>query len=575
MEDLPFVGKKFTWYRADGSAKSRLDRILVSEEWLQVWPMSKQYVQAREVSDHYAIVVKSWIKDWGPKSFKSIDAWLLEPGFKDLVKDKWMSYEGQGNSIIKFKDKFKRLKVDLKEWNKNMFGNLENNKRKIMKEIDHLDAKDALCDLMEEDKLRRLELVCQQRVVEKKLESLYRQKARSNWFKYGDSNSKFYQSTIRWRRIKNEVKGVELNDQWCEEPDTVIREAKRVFEDRFKATPDLGVRLGSVDFKSLPKEVSLKMVEAFSEEEVKESVWHCEGSKSPGPDGFNFNFIKANWETLKEDIMEAVRSFHETGSFPKGCNTSFIALVSKVKDPITIDQFRPISLVGAMYKIITKVMSHRIKGVISMVIDENQSAFMKGRGMFESVVIVNEVIEEVRRNRKSGVFFKVDFEKAYDSVRWSFLFDMLNKMGFHAKWIKWVQGCLESATVSVLVNGCPTEEFRPTRGLRQGDPLAPFLFLIVVEGLAGLVRSALKENPIRGVRVGKAEVECCMLQFADDTLLMCEDSYDNIFTIKVILRIFELASGLKVNFHKSKLAGIKVGRNSLDIYTRTLNCGAM
>jgi len=185
MEDLPFVGKKFTWYRADGSAKSRLDRILVSEEWIQVWPMSKQYVQAREVSDHYAIVVKSWIKDWGPKSFKSIDAWLLEPGFKDLVKDKWMSYEGQGNSIIKFKDKFKRLKVDLKEWNKNMFGNLENNKRKIMKEIDHLDAKDALCDLMEEDKLRRLELVCQQRVVEKKLESLYRQKARSNWFNTG------------------------------------------------------------------------------------------------------------------------------------------------------------------------------------------------------------------------------------------------------------------------------------------------------------------------------------------------------------------------------------------------------
>ena len=134
---------------------------------------------------------------------------------------------------------------------------------------------------------------------------------------------------------------------------------------------------------------------------------------------------------------------------------------------------------------------------------------------------------------------------------------------------------MESATVSVLVNGSPTEEFKPSRGLRQGDPMAPFLFLIVAEGLAGLVRSALRENLLRGVKVGRAEVECCMLQFADDTLFMCEDSYANIFTIKAILRVFELTSGLKVNFHKSKLAGIKVGRGSLETYMKTLNCGEM
>jgi len=273
--------------------------------------------------------------------------------------------------------------------------------------------------------------------------------------------------------------------------------------------------------------------------------------------------------------MEAVRTFHVSGSFPKGCNASFIALVPKVKDPIMIDQFRPISLVGALYKIITKVLSGRFKAVIPMVIDENQSAFLKDRGMLESVLMANEVIEEVRRSRKSGVFFKVDFEKAYNSVRWSFLLDMLHRMGFHRNWIRWVQGCLESASVSVLVNDSQTEEFRPFRGLRQGDPMAPFLFLVVAEGLAGLVRSALRENLLRGVKVGRAEVECCMLQFADDTLFMCEDSYANIFTIKAILRVFELASGLKVNFHKSKLAGIKVGRDLLETYMRTLNCGAM
>ena len=267
------------------------------------------------------------------------------------------------------------MKGDLKEWNRSVFGILEEKKRLISREIEQLDIKDANYDLVENEKLRRMDLFSQKGLVEKKMESLYRQQARSNWFKHGDSNSKFYHSLIRWRRLRNEVKGVELAGQWCEEPEAVRREAKRVFERRFKATTDLGVRLENVDFKSLPEAISLSMVEVFSEKEVKEAVWMCEGSKSPGPDGFNFNFIKSNWETLKVDIMEAIYSFQESGVFSKGCNASFIVLVPKVKDPIMIDQFRPISLVGAMYKIITKVMSHRIKNILPLVIDENQPAF--------------------------------------------------------------------------------------------------------------------------------------------------------------------------------------------------------
>jgi len=103
--------------------------------------------------------------------------------------------------------------------------------------------------------------------------------------------------------------------------------------------------------------------------------------------------------------------------------------------------------------------------------------------------------------------------------------------------------------------------------------MAPFLFLVVAEGLAGLVRSTSKENLLRGVKVGRNEIECSMLQFANDTLFMCEDSFSNVFTIQAILRMFELAYGLKVNFHKSKLAGIKVGRSSLETYAGSLNCG--
>ncbi|XP_068486340.1 uncharacterized protein [Phaseolus vulgaris] len=317
------------------------------------------------------------------------------------------------------------------------------------------------------------------------------------------------------------------------------------------------------------------MVIKFSEEEVKNAVWDCGGSKSPGPDGFNFNFIKSCWEVHKVDVMAAVQLFHTTGSLRKGCNASFIALIPKVRDPSTLDQFRPISLVGVIYKIITKVLSSRMKKIMPLIIDECQSAFIRERGLLDSVVMANEVLEEIKRKRKSGVCFKVDFEKAYDSVRWNFLFDMLHRLGFHEKWILWVKGCLVSSSVSVLVNGSPIEEFKPSRGLRQGDPMAPFLFLVVAEGLAGLVRQALRTEVLRGIKVGRNNVECCLLQFADDTLFMCEASFDSIFTIKAILRCFEIVSGLKVNFHKSKLTGIKVDNFAMSTYAKTLNCNTM
>jgi len=137
-----------------------------------------------------------------------------------------------------------------------------------------------------------------------------------------------------------------------------------------------------------------------------------------------------------------------------------------------------------MYKIISKVLSLRLKKVIDKVIDVKQSAFREGRGLLDSVLVANEVLEEYKRKRKYCVFFKVDYEKAYDSVSWEFIYYMMRRLGFCELWTQWIKGCLESASISVLVNGSPTKEFFPKKGLRQGDLLAPFLFIIVAEGLA-------------------------------------------------------------------------------------------
>ncbi len=348
-----------------------------------------------------------------------------------------------------------------------------------------------------------------------------------------------------------------------------------MFEVRFSATKDLGVRLDEVDFKSLNPTYNERLVAVFMEEEIRDAVWQCEGSKSPGPDGFNFSFIRKSWDLIKHDIFAAMALFHRTGTIPKGCNASFICLIPKVRDPSKLEQYRPISLVGALYKIISKVLASKLKKVLPAIVDESQSAFLKNRGILDSVLMANEVVEDLRKKGRSGLCLKVDFEKAYDSVRWEFLYDMLHRMGFHNLWITWIRGCMESASISVLVNGSPTKEFKPSRGLRQGDPLAPFLFLVAAEGLAGIVRQALKVNMLSGLKIGSKELEICILQFADDTLFLCEDSYSNVLTLKAILRGFELASGLKINFHKSRLAGINVQSSAVSCYTKTLNCSQM
>ena len=243
--------------------------------------------------------------------------------------------------------------------------------------------------------------------------------------------------------------------------------------------------------------------------------------KCPGPDGFNFFFIKNNWEVIGKDVVRAILFFHSNGYIPRGCNASFITLVPKKDNRYELYDFRPISLVSCVFKIFSKVLANRLKKVLPSVIDVNQFAFLVGRGLLDRVLVANETVDYLKKEKKSGVLVKVDFEKAYDSVNWKFLYYMLGRLGFSYVWVNWIKACLESASVFILVNGSPTEEFKPKRGLRQGDPLTPFLFLIVAEGLTGLMRKAKSVGIFKDVEVGSQKVQVDLLQFADDTLFFC------------------------------------------------------
>jgi hypothetical protein len=169
--------------------------------------------------------------------------------------------------------------------------------------------------------------------------------------------------------------------------------------------------------------------------------------------------------------------------------------------------------------------------------------------------------------------FKVDFAKAYDSVDWGYLDDVMRLMAFPTLWQKWIKECVGSASASVLVNGSPTEEFSLERGLRQGDPLSPFLFLLAVEGLNVMMRAMVQSNLFTGYSIGTGiPTVVSHLQFANDTLLMGVRSWANVWALLAVLVLFEAVSGLKVNFHKSMLVGINVAESWVLEAAAVLGC---
>lgn len=163
---------------------------------------------------------------------------------------------------------------------------------------------------------------------------------------------------------------------------------------------------------------------------MKSAVWECEGSKSPGPDGFNFNFFKNCWDVVKEDVLRLMGEFHANGKLSRGCNSSFIVLIPKKGGGCGIMDMRLISLVGSIYKILAKVLACRMKTVVGKVIGDAQSDFTKGLSILDGVVVLNEIVEDARKSKSKTLLFKVDFAKAYDSIDWEYLLGMLQLLNF-------------------------------------------------------------------------------------------------------------------------------------------------
>lgn len=327
------------------------------------------------------------------------------------------------------------LKVELKKLNLEVFENLATKLKKAEEELVELDIVAENRGLVSAEKARRRQVRGEVWKLSKMVEWLWQQKSRVNWTINGDKNKRFFHIMASSRRSRNSINSITVKGEIIEEPAKlrygVLQHFKRLYSESWARRPVLG----SV-FKSVQDSSDYQDLEAtFSEAEVRAAVMECNGGKALGPDGFNLLFFQKCWKLVHQEVLLFLRDFHASSKLSYGINSSFITLIPKTDNPIGLSDFRPISLVGSLYKILSKVLALRLKKVLPSIIDETQSAFLGGRSVLDGVFIANEIVDGWKKSRRKCVIIKLDFEKAYDSINWEFLVSMLHNFGFGSKWV--------------------------------------------------------------------------------------------------------------------------------------------
>lgn len=285
----------------------------------------------------------------------------------------------------------------------------------------------------------------------------------------------------------------------------------------------------------ISEEMNQRLTKPFEAEEVSNALFQIGPLKAPGPDGFPARFFQKNWDVLRDDVVKGVLGFFDNGILPEGVNDTVIVLIPKSKDPQSLKDYRPISLCNVLYKVISKCLVNRLRPLLDEIISETQSAFIPGRLITDNATIAFECFHKIQHSKhmhNTHCAYKLDLAKAYDRVDWNFLEGVLLKTGFCQRWTGWVMQCVRSVRYSIRCNGELLDPFTPSRGLRQGDPLSPYLFLFVADGLVRLIEKEINQGNLTPLKIARNSPGISNLLFADDSLLFFKASVDQAITIK-------------------------------------------
>eukprot|EP00253_Pinus_taeda_P005923 PITA_05923 len=300
------------------------------------------------------------------------------------------------------------------------------------------------------------------------------------------------------------------------------------------------------------------------EEEISNVVWSMELDKAPGPDGFSIHFYKICWELIESDLLRMIRGFMRKEKVGGGINSTFLTLIPKEANPGSFHRYRMISLCNSSYKILAKLLANRIKPLLQKLISPVHGGFLKGRHILDNVIQVQEALHSIRSHKEQGVLIKLDMCNAFDRVNRSFLYRVLSSFGFNQDFINLIKAGLEKIWITPMVNGRPTYFFLDTRGLRQGYPLSPFLYILMADSLSKKLTLEKQNGNILGIRIVKGIAPVNHALFVDDSLLLGGASLRIVNSFITILQKFCSISRALISERKSVVYGWNTKQHAID-----------
>lgn len=568
LKELNLRGRKYTW--SNERTHTRIDRAFCSSEWDLMMPNVSLQALSSRVSDHCPLLIAGSDTVKRYRGFRFESFWPKLQGYHEVVAAAWTKPVQATNPYLRLHIKLQRTSKALRAWAKGMIGHNKLLLRAASQLIAIFDVVQEFRQLSDQEiafkrdlKVRFLGMTAVEKLRAK-------QKSRLNFIAAEEASSKLFYLQANGRRRKNTIHSLQTTEGTCYSHNSKAQEVFNHFSTHFGRPSPRQITFNWEEL-SLGRSDLLHLEDEFTEEEVHAVIQDIASDKAPSPDGFTGIFFKKSWQTIKSDLMAAVEYFYNLqGQHLTHLNSAHIILIPKMPDAKRVTDFRPISLTHSIAKIFSKLLAARLGPELNNMVSRAQSAFIKRRSIQDNFLYTQNLIKALHRAKQPGLFLKLDIAKAFDTVRWDYLMEVLEQFGFGNRWRGWVSAILSSSSTSVLLNGSRGKWFKHYTGLREGDPLSPMLFILAMEPLQRLLDLATRDDLLSPVNNRAAKMRTSL--YADDAAIFLNPIKEDVTTIATILDVFGQVSGLITNRAKCAAYPIKCGELNLTEIMEGFSC---